>query len=155
MASRSSRAQSFAGIGTTGIGLATRTIPATCSPCSGTRSSASAAVGNVFYRLLLIMVLSSAAASTQTTILPTARTTLSMAAYKALPPSFAKIHRRHLTPTVSTLAMGGISIVLYAIFNYLSSGQVICGRGHRCRRLHRHLLRPNRVQPAPGTTAGT
>ena len=31
------------------------------------------------------MVLSSAAASTQTTILPTARTTLSMAAYKALP----------------------------------------------------------------------
>ena len=38
-----------------------------------------ARVGNVFYRLLLIMVLSSAAASTQTTILPTARTTLSMA----------------------------------------------------------------------------
>ena len=52
------------------------------------------------------MVLSSAAASTQTTILPTARTTLSMAAYKAIPKSFAKIHRRYLTPTVSTLVMG-------------------------------------------------
>ena len=48
------------------------------------------------------MVLSSAAASTQTTILPTARTTLSMAAYKALPDSFAKIHPKYLTPTVST-----------------------------------------------------
>ena len=36
-------------------------------------------------QLLLLMVLTSAAASTQTTILPTARTTLSMAVYKALP----------------------------------------------------------------------
>ena len=33
----------------------------------------------------VLMVLSSAAASTQTTILPTARTTLSMATYKAIP----------------------------------------------------------------------
>ena len=57
-------------------------------------------------RLLILMVLSSAAASTQTTILPTARTTLSMAAYGALPESFAKIHPRYLTPTVSTVVMG-------------------------------------------------
>jgi amino acid transporter len=71
------------------------------------------------------MVLSSAAASTQTTILPTARTTLSMATYGALPPSFAKMHRKHLTPTVSTLVMGGISIVLYAGMNYMSGGNVI------------------------------
>jgi amino acid transporter len=71
------------------------------------------------------MVLSSAAASTQTTILPTARTTLSMATYKALPPAFAKMHRRHLTPTVSTLVMGGISFVLYAVMNYMSHGNVI------------------------------
>ena len=56
--------------------------------------------------LLILMVLSSAAASTQTTILPTARTTLSMAAYKALPSAFAKIHPRFLTPTVSTVVMG-------------------------------------------------
>ena len=70
------------------------------------RSSAAGTVGNVLYRLLLVMVLSSAAASTQTTILPTARTTLSMAAYKAIPKSFAKIHPRFLTPTVSTIVMG-------------------------------------------------
>ena len=36
-------------------------------------------------KLLIFMVLSSAAASTQTTILPTARTTLSMAVFKAIP----------------------------------------------------------------------
>ena len=71
------------------------------------------------------MVLSSAAASTQTTILPTARTTLSMAAYKALPDSFAKIHPKYLTPTVSTIVMGGISIVLYVPMNYISGGNVI------------------------------
>ena len=64
------------------------------------------------------MVLTSAAASTQTTILPTARTTLSMAVYRAIPRTFAKVHPRHLTPTTSTLAFGGISIVLYAILNY-------------------------------------
>ena len=66
------------------------------------------------------MVLTSAAASTQTTILPTARTTLSMATYKAIPRVFAKMHPRYLTPTVSTLVMGGISILLYIPFNYLA-----------------------------------
>ncbi len=55
-------------------------------------------LGTVLSRLLILMVLSSAAASTQTTILPTARTTLSMAAYGALPESFAKINPRYLTP---------------------------------------------------------
>ena len=76
-------------------------------------------------RLLILMVLSSAAASTQTTILPTARTTLSMATYKALPKAFAKMHPRYLTPTVSTIVMGVISAALYLAFNYLSGGNVI------------------------------
>ena len=118
-------AQSFAGIGTTGIGLANPNNSSDVLSVLGHAVFGAGTVGNVFYRLLLIMVLSSAAASTQTTILPTARTTLSMATYQALPPSFAKMHRRYLTPTVSTLVMGGISIVLYAIFNYASKGQVI------------------------------
>ena len=63
-------------------------------------------IGPTLTHLLMLMVLSSAAASTQTTILPTARTTLSMAAYKALPSAFAKIHPRFLTPTVSTVDHG-------------------------------------------------
>jgi amino acid transporter len=83
--------------------------------------------GNIFYHLLLLMVLSSAAASTQTTILPTARTTLSMAAYKALPKSFAKIHPRFLTPTVSTVAMGLVSIAFYVAVNFASNGIGVIG----------------------------
>jgi amino acid transporter len=84
-------------------------------------------IGPTFYHLLLLMVLSSAAASTQTTILPTARTTLSMAAYRALPKSFSRIHPRFLTPTVSTLVMGAISILLYAGLNYTSNGIGVIG----------------------------
>ncbi len=76
-------------------------------------------------KLLLLMVLSSAAASTQTTILPTARTSLAMAVYRAIPTTFAKVHKKYLTPTNSTIAMGLISAVLYVIFNYVSGGQVI------------------------------
>ena len=118
-------AQSFAGIGTKGIGLANPNNSSDVLSVLGHAVFGAGAVGSVFYHLLLLMVLSSAAASTQTTILPTARTTLSMATYKALPASFAKMHPRYLTPTVSTLVMGGISIVLYAGMNYISSGNVI------------------------------
>ncbi len=75
--------------------------------------------------LLLLMVLSSAAASTQTTILPTARTSLAMGVYEAIPSAFARIHRRFLTPTVSTVVMGAASIVLYVVMNYISAGTVI------------------------------
>jgi amino acid transporter len=56
-------------------------------------------------------VLTSASASTQTTILPTARTTLSMAKWNAIPSAFGRIHPRFLTPSFSTLLMGGLSIV--------------------------------------------
>jgi amino acid transporter len=79
----------------------------------------------VLSKLLVLMVLSSAAASTQTTILPTARTTLSMATYRALPRVFARVHPRYLTPTVSTILMVVVSIAVYIPFNYLSHGQVI------------------------------
>ncbi len=61
----------------------------------------------VLQKLLLFSVLTSASASTQTTILPTARTTLSMASWGALPKVFARVHPRYQTPNVSTLMMGG------------------------------------------------
>ena len=65
----------------------------------------------VLQKLLLFSVLTSASASTQTTILPTARTTISMASWGALPKAFARVHPRFQTPSVSTLMMGGVSIV--------------------------------------------
>ena len=125
-------AQSFSGIGTKGIGLANPQNSGDVLSVLGHAVFGAGALGNVFYRLLLVMVLSSAAASTQTTILPTARTTLSMATYKALPKAFARIHPKYLTPTVSTLVMGGISIVLYAAFNYASGGFVIADAVTSC-----------------------
>jgi len=69
--------------------------------------------GSPLDKILIIAVLTSAAASTQTTILPTARTTLSMARSQAMPKSLGKVHPRFLTPHVSTLAMGVASVVWY------------------------------------------
>ncbi len=77
-------------------------------------------LGDTFVKVLIIAVLTSAAASTQTTILPTARTTLSMAAYQALPPTFSKVHPKFFTPTTSTIAMGAVSIIFYVIMASIS-----------------------------------
>jgi amino acid transporter len=115
----------FAGIGTKGIGLSNEAHGGDVLSVLGGAIFGTGGFGSLLSRLLILMVLSSAAASTQTTILPTARTTLSMAAYKALPESFAKIHHKYLTPTVSTIVMGGVSIVLYVLMNYISGGNVI------------------------------
>jgi amino acid transporter len=119
--------QAFAGIGGTGRGLGNLNNAGDVLSIQGHAVFGGGSVGNVFYRLLLIMVLSSAAASTQTTILPTARTTLSMAAYRAIPKSFAKVHPRFLTPTVSTVVMGLVSIIFYAAVNNASNPLGVLG----------------------------
>jgi amino acid transporter len=72
----------------------------------------SGVLGGTLNKLLIISVLTSASASTQTTILPTARTTLSMAHWKAVTKLLARVHKRYLTPTVSTLGFGLLSIVV-------------------------------------------
>jgi amino acid transporter len=117
--------QAYAGIGATGVGLGNTANQGDVLSVLGGSIFGTSGFGSVLSHLLILMVLSSAAASTQTTILPTARTTLSMAAYKALPRAFAKIHPRFLTPTVSTVLMGLVSIALYIPLNYLSHGLVI------------------------------
>jgi amino acid transporter len=117
--------QAFAGIGDTGVGLTNPAHQFDVLSVTGGAIFGTSTLGMILSRLLILMVLSSAAASTQTTILPTARTTLSMAAYGALPESFAKIHPRYLTPTVSTLVMGVASIALYIPLNYISGGNPI------------------------------
>ncbi len=117
--------QAFAGIGGKGVGLMNPAHQFDVLSVTGGAIFGSSGLGTVLSRLLILMVLSSAAASTQTTILPTARTTLSMAAYGALPESFAKINPRYLTPTVSTVVMGAISIALYIPLNYISGGNPI------------------------------
>jgi len=73
-----------------------------------------------FAWLLVIAVLVSAVSSTQTTILPTARGTLAMAAYKALPQRFGRVHPRWKTPAFSTAVMGVVSIVFYVGLTIIS-----------------------------------
>jgi amino acid transporter len=119
--------QAFAGVKTTGNGLGNTNNAGDVLSVQGNAIFGTTGFGPAFYHLLLLMVLSSAAASTQTTILPTARTTLSMAAYKALPRSFARVHPRFMTPTVSTITMGVISILVYVGLNNSSNGIGVIG----------------------------
>jgi len=80
----------------------------------------------ILQKLLLFSVLTSASASTQTTILPTARTTISMASWGALPKAFARVHPRFQTPSFSTLAMGGVSIIwTVGLLVFDTSGNVL------------------------------
>jgi amino acid transporter len=106
-------AVAFAGTGTKGIGLGNPDNGDDIFNALGPAVFGHTAVGKFFEVLLIISVLTSASASTQTTIMPTARTSLSMGAYRAIPRSFAKIHPRYLTPSVSTIWMGILSIVFY------------------------------------------
>jgi amino acid transporter len=77
-------------------------------------------MGSPLDLLLVIAVLTSAAASTQTTILPTTRTALSMAAKRAAPRYWARIHTRYLTPSTATIWMGIASIVWYVGLKLIS-----------------------------------
>jgi amino acid transporter len=82
-------------------------------------------LGSPLDKLLIIAVLSSASASTQTTILPTARTTLSMARAKAIPKEFGNVHPRFLSPGFSTIAMGVVSTLVYVLLSVTSPANLI------------------------------
>jgi amino acid transporter len=103
----------FAGVGSTGIGLGNPNNSADVFKALGGTVFGSSLFGRVMELLLIVSVLTSASASTQTTILPTARTALSMGAYRALPARFARVHPRYLTPTDATIWMGIVSTVFY------------------------------------------
>jgi amino acid transporter len=81
-------------------------------------------LGTPWDKLLIIAVLTSASASTQTTILPATRTSLSMARKRALPKTFGKIHDRYLTPSVSTIWMGAVSVIVFVALSALSENLI-------------------------------
>ncbi|MEU8591862.1 amino acid permease, partial [Streptomyces sp. NPDC048664] len=116
----STSAQAFAGVGTSGTGLGNAGNSGDVLSGLGQAVFGSRDTGLLLSRLLVLMVLTSALASTLTTILPLARTVFSMAVHKAVPSQFARVHRRFLTPTWSTVGMGALSIaflVLLASFS--------------------------------------
>jgi amino acid transporter len=111
---------SFAGIGDKGIGLSNSANSNNVFLSLGPQLFGNSVIGHILLLLLTASILTSASASTQTTILPTARTSLSMAVYKAIPEKFARIHPKFLTPTWSTVAMGIVSIAFYALITLVN-----------------------------------
>lgn len=113
---------SFAGVGTKSgtIGLGVDGNSDDVFSAIAPQLFGDSAIGKILFILLAASILTSASASTQTTILPTARTALSMAVYKAIPSKFARIHPKFLTPTWSTIGMGIVSAAFYLVFTLIS-----------------------------------
>ena len=78
-------------------------------------------LGDPLYLLLILSILTSAAASTLTTILPTARTALSMADHGAIPGYWGRVHPRFMTPSTATIGMGVGSTVFYVMLRTVSA----------------------------------
>ncbi len=78
-------------------------------------------LGSPLYLLLVVSILTSAAASTLTTILPTARTALSMADHGAIPGYWGRIHPQFMTPSTATVGMGVGSIAFYVVLRLISA----------------------------------
>lgn len=114
-------AQAFAGTGSKGIGLTNPANSGDVLSVLGGNVFGTSGLGWLLAKLLVLMVLSSSAACTLTTILPTARTSLSMAVYRSIPQRFARVHDRYLTPTWSTVGMAVISTIFYVVMTLIST----------------------------------
>ena len=100
-------AMAYAGLGASGLGLGNE------ENAEDVFFALKDVLFGPFAWLLVIAVLVSAVSSTQTTILPTARGTLAMAAYNALPQRFGVVHPKYHTPAFSTIVMGVVATVFY------------------------------------------
>jgi amino acid transporter len=77
--------------------------------------------------VMLIAVLSSTVATTQTTLLPAARITLSMARDKVFPQVFGSIQGKLKTPMVGTLILAFISLLGIVLVSNVSSVSTVFG----------------------------
>ena len=104
----------FAGVGTGALGLGNEEIS-----------------DNVFFHLsgpilgplaflVSLAVLTSSAASLQSTFVSPARTLLAMGHYGALPPQFAKVSPRFLTPGYATIVSAVVASAFYAVMRFVS-----------------------------------
>jgi amino acid transporter len=77
-------------------------------------------LGSPWDKLVILAIVTSAVASTQTTIIPSSRTSFSMGRQNALPRIFGAVHRRFRTPWFSTAVVAGLAIAWYVPLNILS-----------------------------------
>ncbi len=83
-----------------------------------------AVLGKLVFLLDIAIVLS-AAASTQTTIMPSARVALSMARRESIPAKFGVIHPRYLTPSFATIFTGVVACVWTVFLLLISPGRTV------------------------------
>lgn len=79
------------------------------------------ATGEVFGRVITVAIGLSALAALFTVAVSTPRGWLSMATYKALPPSIAKVHPTHRTPNTATWWWAGISAAAVVVLTLISA----------------------------------
>jgi amino acid transporter len=77
-------------------------------------------LGSPWDKIVVLAIVTSAIASTQTTIIPGARASFSMARAGAMPVSLARVHPRFRTPHVSTILVAGLAIAWYVPSNLIS-----------------------------------
>ncbi|MEA2492227.1 MAG: hypothetical protein QOJ29_138 [Thermoleophilaceae bacterium] len=104
--------QSYAGIGTKGIGLGSDAVAGdVLSPIGA------AAIGSWFGTAMEFVVMLSAGGALIAALLPTARSLLSMAAYRAVPGVFAKVDEKNGSPVAATV---GVALAIAAVLVVLS-----------------------------------
>jgi amino acid transporter len=108
-------AMAYAGLGSTGGGLGNE------KNAQDVFFALKDAIFGPWAWLLVVAVMVSAISSTQTTILPTARGTLAMAVYRALPARFGEVHPRFKTPGFSTVVMSVVATVFYVGMTIISA----------------------------------
>ena len=89
-------------------------------PADALSTLAGAVLGNPFGKLVVLSVLTSAIASAQTSVLPAARTVMAMAHAGAMPAPLGRIHSRHRTPHLATLAVGIAGATLFVALSFTS-----------------------------------
>lgn len=107
--------QMYAGTGSEGLGLGNSENAANVFG-----ELAQPVLGSPWHLLLFLAVLASSTASLITTFLPSSRTLLAMGSYKALPPRFAAVHPRYLTPSYATVFAGVVAGTFYTVMHLLS-----------------------------------
>ncbi len=107
--------QMYAGVGTTGLGLANEEIS---DNVFGALSRP--VLGQPLDLVLFLAVLASSAASLITTFLPTSRTMLAMGTYRAFPERFATVHPVYKTPSFATVTAGVGAGVFYTVLTIFS-----------------------------------
>jgi amino acid transporter len=106
---------SFAGTGTTGIGLGNADNAGDVLASLG-----GPVLGTALAKIVQLAVCVSAVSALLTCVVSSSRGTLSMASHGALPRAFTRIHPRHRTPGFGTIAFGAASAFLLVLLTVVS-----------------------------------